>query len=250
VASLRAARLARSVKPFLARGGPKGLRCEGCRLLPSHCLCGWRPVLPTHAAMCLLMADIEPLKPSNTGWLIADVVSDTFAFAWARTEVDPALLALLNDPQWQPYVVFPGEFADPQRVVHHVAAHSAQRPLFILLDGTWDEARKMFRKSPYLARFPVLSLQPEHLSRYRLRRAQSEAHLCTAEVGALCLELAQDVHAAETLNAYLDVFTDHYLKAKQQLPVDATDEPHARLQSLGASFVTDNGAVNTPSLSP
>ena len=48
------------------------------------------------------MADIEPLKPSNTGWLIADVVPDTFAFGWARTEVDPALLELLADPQWQP----------------------------------------------------------------------------------------------------------------------------------------------------
>ena len=40
------------------------------------------------------MADIEPLKPSNTGWLIADVVADTAAFGWPRTEVDPALLAL------------------------------------------------------------------------------------------------------------------------------------------------------------
>ena len=39
VARLRASRLARSVKPFLARGGPRGERCAGCRLLPSHCLC-------------------------------------------------------------------------------------------------------------------------------------------------------------------------------------------------------------------
>jgi len=95
VARLRAERLARSVKPFLARGGPKGERCAGCRLVPSHCLCDLRPVVSARAGMCLLMADIEPLKPSNTGWLIADVVTDTFAFAWARTAVDPALLALL-----------------------------------------------------------------------------------------------------------------------------------------------------------
>jgi len=180
------------------------------------------------------MADIEPLKPSNTGWLIADVVTDTFAFGWARTEVDPALLALLNAPQWQPYVVFPREFADDARVVHDVA-HDAdirpvKRPLFILLDGTWDEARKMFRKSPYLQNFPVLSLHPEQLSRYKLRRAQSEAHLCTAEVGAMCLALADDTQAAEALNAYFEVFTEHYLKAKQQLPVDLTDDVHQRLQ--------------------
>ena len=29
---LRSARLARSSKPFLARGGPRGERCAGCRL--------------------------------------------------------------------------------------------------------------------------------------------------------------------------------------------------------------------------
>jgi DTW domain-containing protein YfiP len=181
--------------------------------------------------MCLLMADIEPLKPSNTGWLIADVVADTFAFGWARTEVAPELLTLLNDPQWQPYVVFPAEFAEDDRVVHDLRHETHKRPLFILLDGTWDEARKMFRKSPYLQNFPVLSLQPEQLSRYQLRRAQTEAHLCTAEVGALCLDLARDHHAAAALNAYFDVFTDHYLKAKQQLPVDLNDTVHLQLQA-------------------
>jgi DTW domain-containing protein YfiP len=178
------------------------------------------------------MADIEPLKPSNTGWLIADVVADTFAFGWARTEVDPALLALLSDPQWQPYVVFPREFADDTRVVHEVSNTTDKRPLFILLDGTWDEVRKMFRKSPYLQNFPVLSLHPEQLSRYTLRRAQSEAHLCTAEVGALCLKLANDTQAAQALNAYFEVFTAHYLKAKHQQHVDLTDDVHVRLQEL------------------
>jgi DTW domain-containing protein len=105
VSVLRAARLARSSKPFMARGGFKRERCEGCRLLPSHCMCGLRPVVPTRSGVCLLMADIEPLKPTNTGWLIADVVADTFAFGWARTGTDPALTALLSDPQWQPHVV-------------------------------------------------------------------------------------------------------------------------------------------------
>ena len=161
VSRLRAARLARSAKPFLARGGFKRERCAGCRLVPSHCMCALRPSLPTRAGVCLLMADIEPLKPSNTGWLVADVVADTFAFGWARTETDPALLALLGDPQWQPYVVFPGEYAAPERVVHTVpppddasGMRPGKRPLFILLDGTWSEARKMFRRSPYLDHLP------------------------------------------------------------------------------------------------
>ena len=235
VSRLRTARLARSSKPFLARGGPRGERCAGCRLLPSHCLCALRPAVPVRAGMCLIMADIEPLKPSNTGWLIADVVADSFAFGWARTEVDPALLALLADPQWQPYLVFPGEFVADERVVSEVQStdlHGGKRPLFVLLDATWPEARKMFRKSPYLDHLPVLSLQSEQLSSYCLRRSRRADHFCTSEVAALCLTLAGEPHAAQTLEAYLDVFTSHYLKAKQQLPVDCEDTAHQRLRDL------------------
>jgi DTW domain-containing protein YfiP len=242
VSRLRTARLARASKPFLARGGPRNARCDGCRLIPSHCMCALRPVTPgVNAGVCLVMADIEALKPSNTGWLIADVVADTYAFGWARTEVEPGLLALLADPQWQPYLVFPGEFVAAERVVTELPAiasvdgnnkHKTKRPLFVLLDATWPEARKMFRKSPYLNHLPVLSLQSEQLSRYKLRRSQRDEHFCTSEVAALCFALAGEVRVAETLEAYLDVFTNHYLKAKQQQPLDLEDAAHQRLNKL------------------
>ena len=233
VARLRLSRLARSAKPFLARGGIKGERCPGCRLVPSHCLCGLRSVVPTHAGVCLLMADIEPLKPSNTGWLIADVVPDTFAFGWARTEVDPALLALLADPQWQPVVVFPGDFVEPERVVRTVQTLDVgKRPLFILLDATWPEARKMFRKSPYLDKLPVLSLHPEQISNYKLRRSRRDDHFCTSEVASLCLDLAGETHAALTLQTWLEVYTHHYLQSKHQLPPDLEGAAHSKWRSL------------------
>ncbi len=143
--------------------------------------------------------------------------------------MDPALPALLGDPQWQPYLVFPGEYAAPERVVDSVRLAPGKRPLFVLLDATWTEARKMFRKSPYLDRLPVLSLQPEQLSRYRLRRSKRDDHLCTAEVAALCLELAGDRCAGEALDAYLDVFSQHYLAAKAPRAVDLGDALHQRL---------------------
>jgi DTW domain-containing protein YfiP len=235
VSRLRDARLARSSKPFLARGGFKRERCADCRLLPSHCMCALRPSVQTRSGICLLMADIEALKPTNTGWLIADLVTDTFAFGWARTEIDPALPALLSDPQWQPYVVFPGEYAAQERVVQKIAPADEQpgkRPLFILLDATWTEARKMFRKSPYLDHLPVLSMQPEQISQYKLRRSHRDDHFCTSEVAALCLNLAGEQLAEQTLTAYLDVFTHHYLQARNQLPIAWDDAAHQRLREL------------------
>ena len=254
VARLRATRLALSGKPFLARGGPKGERCAGCRLIPNNCLCSLRPLMATRAGVCLMMGGLEAFKPSNTGWLIADMVADTFAFGWARTTPEPALLALLADPQWQPYVVFPGEWVATERMVTTVinevpsvasgdmasgaspvavqVGAAGKRPLFVLLDATWPEARKMFRKSPYLDRLPVLSLQPGKISRYRLRRSRRDDHFYTAEVAAMCLDLAGEAHAAQTLEAYLDVFMHHYLRAKQQKPADPQDPALLRLANL------------------
>lgn len=238
VSRLRSTRLAASSKPYVARGSGGG-RCAGCRLIASHCICALRPAVPTRAGVCLIMGDIEALKPSNTGWLIADVVADTWAFGWSRMAVDPALVALLADPQWQPYVVFPAEYASPQRVVADLHAAtgneadaSGKRPLFVLLDGTWAEARKMFRKSPYLDSLPVLSLHPEQVSGYRLRRSAHQHHFCTSEVAALCLVLAGETRAADALAAWLDVFSAHYLSVKQHQPLDRESEAHQRLRAL------------------
>ncbi len=241
VARLRSARLLNHTQPYLLRGKASAERCACCRLFLPYCVCSLRPRRASRAGVCLLMAEAEALKPSNTGWLIADVVADTFAFEWARTVTAPGLLELLAEPQWQPYVVFPGEFVAPERVVNELPLADdscncamAKRPLFILLDGTWSEARKIFKKSPYLSQLPVLSLTPEQVSRYRLRRSKREDHLCTAEVAALCLQQAGDLAAAAALDAWLDLFMEHYARAKQQQKVDSQDQIHQRIASLTA----------------
>jgi len=63
VARLRSERLAKSLKPFVARGS-RASRCERCRVPFSHCLCPWLPTIESDCGVCLLMHDIEPLKPS------------------------------------------------------------------------------------------------------------------------------------------------------------------------------------------
>ena len=80
----------------------------------------------------------------------------------------------------------------------------------------------------------MLTLQRGQRARSRLRRALHDDHLCTCEVAALCLELAGETRAAQTLEAYLDVFTHHDLQAKNQLPVDENDLLHQRLRDVSA----------------
>lgn len=218
VQRLREAAVARSTRPFLARGA-RVKRCPQCQLAAAACICGQRPALQASVSFCLLMHSLEPLKPTNTGRLIAECLADTQAFVWARTEVDPALLALLADPQYQPFVVFPGEYAlEQQQVFSQLPERQSRRPLLIILDATWTQARKMFRKSPYLAGLPVLSMETDQLSRYRLRRSTRDDHLCTVEVATACLGLAGDESAAQQLNQYFELFCDAYLNSIRLRP--------------------------------
>ncbi len=50
-------------------------------------------------------------------------------------------------------VVFPASYADEQREVIFTPP-AGKPPLFIMLDGTWPEARKMFRKVRIWIIFP------------------------------------------------------------------------------------------------
>ena len=52
VSRLRTACLTYSAtRPHLDRGSPRKERCAECRLIPSHCMCALRPVVPTRAAV-------------------------------------------------------------------------------------------------------------------------------------------------------------------------------------------------------
>jgi DTW domain-containing protein YfiP len=231
LARLRAQNLAKSCKPFLARGSGAP-RCPRCRIKHSHCMCAFRPTLSPGAGVCLLMGDKETVKPSNTGWLIADALPDTYAFNWSRTEPQAELLALLNDPQWQAFVVYPAPDTPAHRLVVQPDIQAGRRPLFVLLDGTWSQASKMFRKSAYLSHLPVISFSATTPSRYGLRHAADPSHLCTAEVAAACLDLVGQHQAAAVLQAYLAVFTDHHLKARRGSLPDLTDATHQQLRDV------------------
>lgn len=214
VLALRAQQISESKREFKARGS-KLTRCEACLLAEPLCICAGIRQAQCSSAVCLLMYHNESFKPSNTGRLIADIVPDNHAFRWDRTEPSEALLALLDNPNYQPIVVFPEENVQPQRVIKSVQRIDGKKPLFIFLDGTWREAKKMFRKSPYLDRFPVLSVSPQSLSNYKLRVAPHEHQLGTAEVACVVFAENGEAEAAENLTAHFVDFRDAYLRGKR-----------------------------------
>ncbi|MBE3059508.1 DTW domain-containing protein, partial [Klebsiella pneumoniae] len=189
--------------------------CERCARPHRTCMCATTPPGQPASRFCRVMFDTEPMKPSNTGRLIADILPDTEAFQWSRTEPPQALLDLVAHPDYQPMVVFPASYAGPDRQVLS-APPSGKPPLFIMLDGTWTEARKMFRKSPYLDALPIISVDLSRISAYHLREAHADGQYCTAEVAIALLDLAGDAPAAAALGEHFTRFRTRYLAGKTQ----------------------------------
>jgi hypothetical protein len=228
-----------STTTYKARG-QRVIRCQLCQLAKQFCTCDIAPkqeLINTDAAFLLLMYDTEVLKPSNTGKLIADVIPETFAFLWSRTEENLALLQVINDEKWFPMVVFPQEYAEEERTVftNKVICPPGKRPLFIMLDGSWREAKKMFRKSPYLNNFPIVSFDAKanfkthnsylnsdegeilspvgNDSRYTVRKTELAHQFSTAEVAARVLDMHGEHDNAQLLDLWFDVFNFQYQKS-------------------------------------
>jgi len=100
--------------------------------------------------------------------------------------------------------------------------------IYIVLDGTWQEARSIYRKTPALYSLPRFTLDSA-TSSYVLRGdfgwrdrfsgdgATGRELLCTAEVGAALLELAGEVAAASRLRTLLCEYQDAYVTSHPHL---------------------------------
>ncbi len=231
VLALRKQQIAAAKREYKARGS-KLTRCESCLLSEHLCICERVEIANCNAAVCLLMYHNESFKPSNTGRLIADIVPDNYAFRWDRVSPDPDLLALLNNPQYQPFVVFPRDNMPAERIVNSIGREEGKTPLFIFLDGTWREAKKMIRKSPYLDRFPILSISPEKVSEYHLRVAAFDNQLGTAEVAIMVLELAKEKEAATKLERHFIDFRNAYLRGKRSRLLTSNIVPSSECKNM------------------
>ncbi|WP_372740637.1 tRNA-uridine aminocarboxypropyltransferase [Neptunomonas sp.] len=218
-------------KPFVARGS-KIKRCSGCFLPAQSCVCSDKPNVKAAAVFWLLTHNDECYKPTNTGRLIVDAIQGSRVFKWSRTNPDSDFMSALSDQRYAPCIVFPSGDGYQQRMVES-AALTGKTPAFIILDGTWRQARRMFRLSRYLDHLPVIEPGCGAVSRYQLRQSAEEHHLCTAEVAAAMLREVQDHSSADVLDAYFDLFNAEYYTSRRGVDMSsASTQARQRLLEL------------------
>jgi len=183
---------------------------HGCKVCGLHhqCLCSVRPHFKPDWRLVLLTHPNEFRRDTNTGKLLATSIENCEVMEWQRSEPPAQLLSDLASGHYRPAVLFPSESSQP---LSSPPLGDDPRPwLFILLDGTWQEAKKMHNRSSWLKALPHYHLQVEGRSDYSLRRNQQPGHLCSCEVGAALLRETHYQTQAEQLEhffqLYLNVF--------------------------------------------
>ncbi|MFM2640953.1 DTW domain-containing protein [Vibrio chagasii] len=183
--------------------------CIGCGFT-HQCICHRIPNTESQIQLVLLTHENELTRDTNTGKLLQQSLKQCQSFVWQRKAPPAELLALLEDETHQPLLLFPSdESIECQQAVSD--AVSERTLLFIILDGTWQEAKKMLNKSPWLQTIPQVHLDVTSESSYTLRRNQDNGHLCTCEVGIELLKALDETQSANQIEDYYQ----HYLKVFQ-----------------------------------
>jgi DTW domain-containing protein YfiP len=157
-----------------------------------------------------LSTEKEFYRPSNTARLLQLInPSSTEIFLWERTKIPEKLISNINNEIYEPFLLFPIENAEAKkRKVEY--KNTRKIPAFIVIDGTWKEARKIFRRSAYLEKLPIISLEPHFKSNYDLRRGSKEGNLCTIETAIEVLKLNGEINNYKTVIDFYNLFLRSY----------------------------------------
>jgi DTW domain-containing protein YfiP len=120
----------------------------------------------------LLTHQRERFKKTNTGSLVVDALGEKAqVIVWDRVAPDPGLLKMIAEGSIA--LLYPSVNS---QFVSEVSDYKS----YIIIDGTWQEAQKIYNRSPYLKGLPAVKISTNRSSAYSLRRNQRDGCLCTA----------------------------------------------------------------------
>ncbi len=121
----------------------------------------------------LLTHQREISKKTNTGSLVVDLLGENASVViWERKKPNPEIMKQIE--QGTVALLYPTDDSS-------VISSECNFESYIVIDSTWQEAQKIYNKSPYLKDLPKVKIESSTESIYQLRRNQRPNGLCTAE---------------------------------------------------------------------
>jgi DTW domain-containing protein YfiP len=164
-------------------------RCPRCLLLRRACLCASIPTVVTRTRIVIVRHHLERWRSSNSGRLAHLALPNSeiveHGGAGGVAQLPPLSGAWLVFPEGEPCAGAP---EPPPRQL-------------VVLDATWSQARRMFRKLAGLRGLPILRLPDAPMPAARLRESPGPGRVSTIEAIAGALRLIEGDAVAAPLEA-------------------------------------------------
>ncbi len=160
----------------------------------------------------LLTHSTEAFKRNNSGFHVKKVLGRAVSIVFWQRKAQNLISEHPQVAAQSPVLLFPKAYVSNDEVVvsERIERLWQGRP-FIIIDATWQQAKKMYRQSEWLQSLDVLSLPVEQDPvldgfEYRLRKGQKEGGCSTVEVVARTMALGGELREANSLLSYFSLF--------------------------------------------
>lgn len=176
-------------------------RCAGCGVPAPGCICAHLVPVPLPFAVVVVRHAAERRKSSGSARLLPRLLAGCTLLDWGAPDRAWPADAVGAQGDW---LLFP-ESPDG---THPVGRPGPEAPLrrLIVLDGNWNQARRMSRRVPGVEALPRLALPPPRPDTARLRLPHAPWAMATVEAVARAVECLGEPDAAAHLDAGFAAF--------------------------------------------
>ncbi len=178
-------------------------RCKRCWLRVEFCICAELPVVHPQTEVVFVRHLREAQKSTGTV-RIATLAMPTAKVVEFADDAGPPNAEL--EAMGEGYVLFPAEPCAPWP--------TGPVKRLVVLDGTWRQTRKMFKKLPAIANWPRLALPGVPEVKLRLRETSFESGRSTLEALADALQVLEGEAVAKPLHEAHDLYIERVFKAR------------------------------------
>ncbi|MEE1166588.1 MAG: tRNA-uridine aminocarboxypropyltransferase [Treponema sp.] len=177
-------------------------RCPDCFRPESNCLCAYTKQIDSGIKFVFLMHPKEAKRQrTGTGRLSRITLKDSEIIMGIDFTNDKRLNTLLNNPQYYPVLLYPGEDAWNAKKEGFSKAIGNKKILAIIIDATWFCSRKIIEKTPGLLELPKLSFYGEYRSIFTFKREPKPECVSTIET---CYYLIKELQTFNLANKECD----------------------------------------------
>jgi DTW domain-containing protein YfiP len=196
-----------------ARRSPAESKCPNCRINKKLCFCESIKVINNNIFVTIIMHHREKHLTTNTATLTTKILSNSkivlrglpgkiFNFEDLNIENDET-----------PYYLFPHE--DAIIIDEKFVKDNKDKKIHLIVpDGTWSQAKKVYRREESLHHIKCVKLPDGIKSEYKLRKSPREDGVCTFEAISHSLKILESVDNHNQMMTMFNKMVQQFIKAR------------------------------------